>query len=204
MVFNNKQNEHSTQDTLKDENHIENNVEQNKQDITESPSSESSPKVQDRAEQEIASLQAKVKELNDTILRQHADNENLRKRYQRELEDMSKYAVTEFARDLIEIFENIYRAKSHIDLSTEQDNRVKNMFEGLEMTTKLLENIWQKHGMARLYPKDEEFNHDLHQAISHITSPDRQNNMIVDVIQSGYTLKDRLLRPALVVIVKND
>ena len=155
-------------------------------------------------QQEVAMLKDKIKELNDTILRQYADTDNLRKRYQRELEDMSKYAVTEFARDLLEIFENIYRAKSHIEPTLEQDERVKSMFEGLDMTTKLLENMWRKHGITRLYPEGEEFDHDSHQAISHSPTPDKPNNTVVNVIQAGYKLKDRLLRPALVIIAKND
>ncbi len=152
----------------------------------------------------ILDLDKKIKELNDTILRQYADTDNLRKRYQREIEDANKYAVTEFARDLIEIFENIYRAKDYINIEQEKDIRILNMLEGLDMTIKLFEGVWQKYGMSRIHPEGEMFDHDFHQAISHTSCLDKPNNSVINVVQSGYKIKERLLRPALVIVAKND
>ncbi|CAL7962925.1 Protein GrpE [Alphaproteobacteria bacterium] len=160
--------------------------------------------------EEPCTLIAKLKNLEeenavfrDRLLREKAENENLRKRYERELSDVNKYAISEFAKDLIDIVENLYRAKSHISIDENTDVKTKNLLEGIEMTIKLFDNTLCKYSIKRIYPEKEQFDHRYHQAISHLATNSMAENEITEVIQAGYMIADRLLRPALVVVVKN-
>jgi len=155
--------------------------------------------------QEIQDLAAKntelektASELKDAILREKAETENLRKRYIKEMEDVSKYAITGFAKDIVEILENLYRAESYV--VTGQTGEA--MLEGMRMTLKSCTDIFKKYNIERLYPKGEHFDPSYHQAMSYAVSSEYEPNTIVEVIQAGYTISGRLLRPALVILSK--
>jgi molecular chaperone GrpE len=144
-----------------------------------------------------------IAKLKDQVVRLAAENENLRKRHAKEIEDTHKYGNTKFARDLIEVLENLYRAESSINNEAIlKDDNLKQIFSGVELTKKALTDVFDKWGIQRIFPIDEPFNHDYHQAITQIPTKEKPEGTVVQVIQAGYVLKDRLLRPALVAVAK--
>jgi molecular chaperone GrpE len=150
---------------------------------------------------ELESLQIEAAKLKDALLRSEADKENLRKRLARELEDMAKYAVKNFASDLLEVLENLYRAENAIDKSAlEQNPQLKVFVDGVVMTRSSLIDVFSKHGIKRIYPINEKFDHQLHQAISYVDNSDHEAGTIITVVQAGYELNGRLLRPAMVIV----
>lgn len=161
---------------------------------------EIAPEAMVRALQAL--LEEKDKELaaaRDQALRALAETENSRRRAERELADMSKYAVTGFARDLVNVLENLQRALAAI--SPEQkaaDPSLANLATGVEMTMKELLGVFEKHGIHRLDPLGQKFDHNFHQAVAQIDTPDAEPGIIVQVLQAGYVIHDRLLRPAMV------
>jgi molecular chaperone GrpE len=175
-----------------DDNTVEEVVEENNNDITE----ENLQKLG----AEILRLREELTAKDDLIMREKAENQNLRSRHARELDDKGKFAIGEFSKDLVEVMESLYRAlqfKEEFDIS---DSKIAGMFDGIDMTLKLLEKSFTKYGVKRVYPLNEQFDHKYHQAISKVTVVDKGNNEIVDVIQAGYVIHDRLLKPALVIV----
>lgn len=153
---------------------------------------------------EVLRLRDELTSKDDIIMRERAENQNLRNRYTRELDDKGKYAISEFSKDLVEVMESLYRAlefKKDFDMN---DYKIAGMFDGIDMTLKLLEKTFTKYDIKRIFPIDEEFDHRYHQAISKISISEKGNNQIVDVIQAGYTIHDRLLKPALVIVNVNE
>lgn len=149
-----------------------------------------------------AVLEEKEKELaaaKDQTLRALAEAENTRRRGERELADMSKYAVTGFARDLVGVLENLQRALDSIPeaLMAEQP-AVANLYKGVEMTLAELLGVFARQGITRIDPLGQKFDHNFHQAVAQIETPDAEAGTVVQVLQAGYTIHDRLLRPAMV------
>ena len=149
-----------------------------------------------------ALLEEKEKEVTaakDQALRGLAEAENTRRRGERELADMSKYAVTGFARELVSVLENLQRALDSIpeDLRAAQP-AVANLATGVEMTLKELLSVFARQGIKRIDPMGEKFDHNFHQAVAQIDAPDAEPGSVVQVLQAGYTIHDRLLRPAMV------
>lgn len=149
-----------------------------------------------------ALLEEKDKELaamKDQALRALAEAENTRRRSERELADMSKYAVTGFARDLVSVLENLQRALDSIPQELiDNQPAVGNLYTGVEMTLKELLGVFARQGIQRIDPLGQKFDHNLHQAVAQIDSPDAEAGTVVQVLQAGYTIQDRLLRPAMV------
>lgn len=139
--------------------------------------------------------------MKDQLLRTMAEMENLRKRTQKEVDDIRKYAVTQFARDLISVLENLDRAESSIPVEMEE-GVLKNIAEGVRLTHRELAATFKKHGIERIHPMSEKFNHDLHQAIVEIPDGTVEAGTVLQVMQSGFTIHGRLLRPALVGVAK--
>lgn len=137
--------------------------------------------------------------MKDQALRALAEAENTRRRSERELADMSKYAVTGFARDLVGVLENLQRALDSIpDALRESQPAVANLAVGVEMTLKELLGVFAKQGIQRIDPMGEKFDHNVHQAVAQIESPGAEAGTVVQVLQAGYLIHDRLLRPAMV------
>ena len=149
--------------------------------------------AQPSAENEIARLSEENAKLKDQALRAMAEAENTRRRAERDMEENSKYAVTGFARDLISVLENLYRAEENLP----EDQR-----EGINLTRKELEKVFEKNGIRRIEPKDEKFDHNFHQAVTQVENPEVEAGTVLQVLQAGYVIKDRLLRPAIVVVSK--
>ncbi len=164
------------------------------------PEQDVDPEAIARALQAV--LEEKEKEiagLKDQALRALAEVENNRRRSERELADMSKYAVTGFARDLVSVLENLQRALDSIPeaLMAEQP-AVANLHKGVEMTLTELLGVFARQGITRIDPLGQKFDHNLHQAVAQIDTPDAEAGTVVQVLQAGYTIHDRLLRPAMV------
>ncbi len=153
---------------------------------------------------EIIRLREALAVKDDMMMRERAENQNLRNRHARELDDKGKFAISEFSKDLVEVMESLHRAlefKKDFDMS---DSKIVGMFDGIDMTLKLLDKSFAKYDVKRIFPVDEEFDHQYHQAISKVSISEKSNNQIVDVIQAGYTIHDRILKPALVIVNMNE
>lgn len=165
-------------------------------EATEEPSAEAAIRalqaLLDDKDKELATLK-------DQALRALADAENTRRRAEREVGDMSKYAVSSFARDLVSVIENLQRAVESIpdDLKQSQP-AVGNLAIGVEMTLKELLGIFERQGIKRIDPLGQKFDHNFHQAVAQIDTPDAEPGTVVQVLQAGYIIHDRLLRPAMV------
>lgn len=149
-----------------------------------------------------SALREEVAQLKDRLLRAVAEGENIRKRAQRDTEEMSKYAVTGFARDMISVAENLARATASIPEDVRGNPAVKTLADGVEMTMKELLSIFERNGIRRIDPIGQKFDHNFHQAVAQIETPDQEAGTIVQVLQAGYQIHDRLLRPAMVGVAK--
>ena len=145
-----------------------------------------------------------IHQLKDQLLRNMAELENTRRRHKQQLEDASKFAVSKFAKDLIEVVENLFRATNSVDPQTiEGNDALKNFYDGVEMTKKNLLATLERHGIERIAPnKGEPFNPNTHEAVAHVPSPDAEPGSVIDMVQAGYQIHERLLRPAMVAVAK--
>lgn len=150
---------------------------------------------------EINKLAEDNAQLKDQLLRALADAENARKRAEKDIEDAGKYAIGSFARDLINVLENLVRAEQNIPAEATGNAQLKNFIDGIAMTQKELLAAFEKHGIKRLDPMGEKFDHNFHQAVAEVES-DQPPGMVANVMQAGYTIRDRLLRPAMVAVSK--
>ena len=145
-------------------------------------------------------LQHEVEELSDRLLRSIAESENMRKRFEKQLEDTRHFSISNFAKDIIGVIDNLERA-----LSFEQEiasDDAKKIIEGVKLTHKELMSVLEKHEIKSISPEiGENFDYNHHFAISQVES-DANPNSIVGVMQVGYKIKDRLLRPAAVSVAK--
>lgn len=150
-----------------------------------------------------ADKDAELAAMKDQLLRTMAEMENVRKRAARDVEDASRYAVAAFARELIGVLENLQRASESIPAEARQaDGLLKTLGEGVDLTLKGLLDAFEKHGITRSNPLGEKFDHHLHQAVVQIEDHAHPPGTVVQVMQAGYTLNGRLLRPAMVGVAK--
>jgi len=155
------------------------------------------------AKGELAALIEQNAELKDQVLRLAAEMENLRRRTERDKADMAKYAISSFARDVLTIGDNISRAIEHVpEEAAEKDPALKNFLEGMRVTERELLNVMERHGIARHDPKGEKFDPNKHQAMFEAENKDVAEGTIVEVVQAGYVIAGRVLRPALVGVAR--
>lgn len=151
--------------------------------------------------EEITTLKGQIEIVQDKLLRTIAESENTRKRLEKSIEDAGDYAIISFAKDLLTVSDNLARALEHKPQNIEGE--VSNIIAGIEMTRDDLTNILKKHGLESIEPLlGEKFDYHIHHAISNIISDEYEQDSIVAVMQSGYKIKDRLLRPATVQVSK--
>jgi molecular chaperone GrpE len=162
----------------------------------ESEAEEFSPEIR------AAELEAELAEYKDRLLRALAETENVRRRAQREREDASKYAIAGFAKDLLSAADNLRRALESLPESEAKDERTRSLLAGVAATERELLGVFERHGIKRIDPKGETFDHNFHQAIFEVERPDRPSGSVVEMLQPGYVLHDRLLRPAMVGVAK--
>jgi molecular chaperone GrpE len=148
----------------------------------------------------LVQAEAEKAELKDKLLRTLADMENLRRRTEREVADAKAYAVTAFARDLLGVADNLRRAMESLGPSGQESlsPAVKAMVEGVELTERELIKTFEKHRVVKVEPLGEKFDPNLHQAMFEAPDPTQPKGHVVVVVQAGYALSGRVLRPALV------
>jgi len=155
------------------------------------------------AEQVSAALEAAA-EFKDKHLRLLAEMENLRRRTEREVSDARQYGIAGFARDVLAVADNMHRALSTIDEAQRAaaDPTVQAMIEGIELTERELMKSLEKNGVRKFTPEGEKFDPNLHQAMYEVPNADVPAGHVAQVIQSGYMIGERMLRPALVGVSK--
>ena len=155
-------------------------------------------------EDALARLQAENAELKDRSLRVLAEMENLRRRTEREVKDASQYAIAAFARDMLTVGDNLRRALDALGPTVREgaDQAVTTLLDGVELTEREMLKALEKHGVRRLSPKGERFDPNLHQAMFEMPDPSVPSGTVVQVVQDGYVIGERVLRPALVGIAK--
>jgi molecular chaperone GrpE len=152
---------------------------------------------------DASTLEERIAELTDRLLRAHAEMDNLRKRTERDKEDMAKYAIARFARDVLGVGDNLQRAIAAVPTgAADEDPALKALVDGVAMTEREFLNVLERHGVKRLDPAGEPFNPHLHQAMTEIENPKVAPGTVVEVYQPGYKLEDRVLRPAMVIVAK--
>lgn len=151
-------------------------------------------------------LKAEVENLRDQRLRALAEAENIRRRAEREKAEASQYAVTKFARDMLAIADNFARALAACppDLREAADPQIKAVLDGVEATDRQLLGTLEQHGVKPVSTADGKFDPNLHQAIAEVPGNGKPAGTIVDVVQSGYMIGNRLLRPAMVTVARRD
>lgn len=145
---------------------------------------------------------AEIAALKDRLLRTLADMENLRKRSERDREDAAKYAISSFARDLLGVADNLRRALDSLPESARSDENVKVFVDGMELIERELLKAFEKAGIRRIDPMGEKFDHNFHEAMFEVPTPDQPSGMVIQVIQPGYIINDRLLRAARVGVTR--
>jgi molecular chaperone GrpE len=152
----------------------------------------------------VEALNAENSQLKDRVLRTLAEMENLRRRTEREVADAKTYGVTSFARDMLSVVDNLARALEHLpaEARANADPHIQSMIEGVELTARDLEAALGHHGVRKLEPKGQKFDPNFHQAIFEAPDETLPAGTVSQVVQSGWTIGDRVLRPAMVGVSK--
>ncbi len=144
-------------------------------------------------------------ELNDRLLRMAAEMENLRKRSLKEREDAIKYSTTKFARDIITVADDLERAIESVkEIDFETNDTMKTLYDGVELTLRSLTQIFSRNGIERFDPLGEKFDPTMHEAMFEVPNSENDSGIIVHLVEPGYRLNDRILRPARVGVSKSD
>src|SRR5215217_1351793 len=145
-----------------------------------------------------AALAKEAADLKDRLLRTLAEMENLRRRTEREIADARTYGVTNFARDILAVADNMERAMKALDdeIREKAEAGVKALLDGVELTERELIKVMEKHGIRRIEPQGQKFDPNLHQAMLEIPDASVPSGTVVQIMQPGYTIGERVLRPA--------
>jgi molecular chaperone GrpE len=151
-----------------------------------------------------AQLEAEKADIKEKLLRTLADMENLRRRTEREIADARAYAVSNFARDMLTVADNFQRAIDSVPAQAREagEPALKALIEGVELTERDMLKTLERHGVKRLDPEGQKFDPNLHQAMFEVPNPDVPAGTVVQVVQTGYVIGERVLRPALVGVAK--
>ncbi len=153
--------------------------------------------------QELSQLRAENADLRDRLLRIMAEMENFRRRAERDKADGQKYAISEFARDAVIIGDNLHRAIEAAQKEPlEQNPALRTLLEGVEATERELFKVFERHGITRFDPLGEKFDPHVHEAMVKVDVPGVPADIVVQVLQAGYKIADRVLRPAAVIVAK--
>lgn len=147
-------------------------------------------------------LMAENEELKDRSLRLAADMENLRRRTGRDVQDARTYAVANFARDMLSVNDNLRRAIDAVPADDAHNATLKSLLDGVELTERGMLTALERHGVKKLNPEGEKFDPNFHQAMFEVENPDVAANTVINVVQTGYSIGDRVLRPAMVGVSK--
>lgn len=150
----------------------------------------------------VAELERQLEEANSKALYAAAEVQNVRRRLEGEKVQAAAYASTGFARDMLAVKDNLERALAHVPEGARSDEQLKNFVEGIEATARELDAVFARNGVTRIEAKGQPLDPNKHQAMIEIPSADAEPGTIVEEMQSGYMLKDRLLRPAMVGVAR--
>ena len=156
----------------------------------------------DDREARIAELEEEVADLKDRLLRAAAETENIRKRSLKDIEDARKFATRQFSGDVLAVADNLARALEYVTDEARKDDDRKGLIEGVEMTLKEFASILERHGIRPVEAMGAPFDPNLHQAMFEVESADVEAGHVMQVMRVGYTIHDRLLRPAMVGVAK--
>ena len=148
---------------------------------------------------QLEEAQQSAKDNWDKLLRSQAEMENLKRRTSKDLENAHKYALDGFVKALVEVNDSLSMG---LKLAMDENATLANTIEGIELTNKVFMSTLEKFGVEAINPVDEKFNPELHEAVTMAPMPDKTPNTVLEVIQVGFTLNGRLVRPALVIVVQ--
>tara|TARA_B100001142_G_scaffold172124_1_gene171673 strand:- start:508 stop:1104 length:597 start_codon:yes stop_codon:yes gene_type:complete len=160
---------------------------------------------EDTIKEPVEALEEQVSELKDQLLRSVAELDNYRKRAEREKEQLRKFGIANFAKDLLSVADNLRRAVESGPSDLEgADESVKNLIVGVEMTEKELLNAFEKNGVRKIDPAGEKFDYNFHQAMFEVETDKEEPGVVMQVLQPGYAIEDRVLRAAMVGVSKSN
>ena len=200
-----KKDQQETKEKIDKEEIIENkneNLEESNSTKNDEPQVEADSTEEENEESEEERLQEEVRTLKEDKIRVLAEMENLRKRFDREKIDSIKYGSVNFARDILSPGDNLERALSAINQEEDHPQSIKNLIEGLKMVQKEFSSALEKNGISKINSINEKFDPNLHQAMMEVERDDLDEGIVVQEIQTGYMMHDRLLRPAMVGVSK--
>jgi molecular chaperone GrpE len=162
------------------------------------------PVAEEAAVNPVEALKAENGDLRDKLLRTVAEMENLRKRTQREIEDTRSYAIAGFARDMLTATDSLSRALMVLPAEAREtaDSAMKSLIDGIEMTEREMQRLLAKHGVKPIEAEGQKFDPHKHQAMFEVPDPSRPEGTVVQVVQAGFAIGDRVLRPAMVGVAK--
>ena len=191
------------EDNIKEETILdEEKTDDSQSNETNESADDSNENNSDSPENIIEKLNEEIQDLKDQRLRAAAELENFRKRAEKDQADALKYGVSNFAKEIINIKDNVERAQSSISEDVRSNDAVKSIVEGLDMIAQSAVATFEKIGIKKIESLNEKFDHNLHQAMMEIENDEVEPGTIVQELISGYTLHDRLLRPAMVGVSK--
>ena len=155
-------------------------------------------------EERLAAAESELAESKDRLLRALAETENVRRRAQREREDAARYGASNLAKDLVNVADNLRRALASVPEAQVKDDLTRTLLQGVDATERELLAAFERHGIRRIDPLGERFDHNFHQAIMEIENSGQPGGTVVQVLQPGYAMHDRLLRPAMVTVAKGE
>ena len=150
----------------------------------------------------LGELERELEEVRQHVLYAQAETQNVRRRLEQEKVNAATYAATGFSRDMLSVKDNLERALASIADELREDERMKSLIAGIDATARELESVFQRHGISRIEALGQKLDPHLHQAMIEVPDDKVEPGTIVQEMQSGYTIKDRLLRPALVGVAK--
>ena len=150
----------------------------------------------------VAQLEKLLEEANSKALYAHAETQNVRRRLEAEKQQASAYAVTGFARDMLAVRDHLERALNHVPQASLDNEKIKSFFDGIESTLRELDAVFSRQGIVKVEALGQELDPHKHQAMIEIATDKAAPGTIIEEMQAGYMLKDRLLRPALVGVAK--
>ena len=159
---------------------------------------EDNSKIED-IDSQLQEAQQSAKDNWDKLLRSQAEMENLKRRTTKDLENAHKFALDGFVKALLEVSDSLTMG---IKSAKDEKATIETTTEGLELTMKVFNSTLEKFGVESINPVDEKFDPELHEAVTMVPMPDKKSNTVLEVIQTGFTLNGRLVRPALVIVVQ--
>jgi molecular chaperone GrpE len=181
---------------MNDEQELQDETETGAQDAGQGSGADAGP------EQDLADLVKELEEVRQHVLYAQAETQNVRRRLEQEKQTAAAYAATGFARDMLSVKDNLDRALAAVPEELRQDEKLNALLTGIEATSRELDSVFQRHDVVRVEALGQPLDPHRHQAMLEIPSADAEPGTIVQEMQAGYMLKDRLLRPALVGVAK--